>query len=65
MLDDRTEEIIRRPDQKHIRIEVYDHNVFEVTLRDGNKAYREYRLTSLKDPRLSKLLQTLKDTLVD
>lgn len=54
-----------RVDQKYIRIEPFDNNAFEVTLRDGYKAYREYRLTNLTDVRLTKLLQTLKDTLVD
>lgn len=54
-----------RPDQKYIRIEPYTESDFSVILRDGDKVYREYRLLSLTDGRLNKLLETLKDTLVD
>jgi hypothetical protein len=53
-----------RKDQKHITIEAYE-NRFEVTLRDGDKIYREYILEDLSDERLTKLLKTLKDTLID
>jgi hypothetical protein len=53
-----------RTDQKFIRIDAYDVN-FEVVLRDGERIYRKYRLDDLNDKRLSWLLKTLKDTLVD
>jgi hypothetical protein len=54
-----------RVDQKYIMIEAIDKNDFEVTLRDGDKVYRQYRINDLSDERLGKLLQTLKHTLVD
>jgi hypothetical protein len=54
-----------RLDQKHIKIETIDTDDFEVTLRDGEKAYRQYRIQNFEDVRLTKLLRTLKDTLVD
>lgn len=53
-----------RLDQKHIKIDAFD-TKFEVTLSDGNKVYRQYTVDSLDDNRVSKLLQTLKDTLID
>jgi hypothetical protein len=53
-----------RTDQKHIKIEAFD-NKFEVIFRDGEKVYREYMVDNLNDTRVTKLLQTLKDTLVD
>lgn len=53
-----------RPDQKYIRIEPYTDKDYSVTLRDGYNVYREYRLNNLTDSRLTKLIQTLKDTLV-
>lgn len=53
-----------RIDQKFIRIEGY-HNKFYVVLRDGKKSYRSYMLEDLNDQRLIKLLNTLRDTLVD
>ncbi|NRF37631.1 hypothetical protein [Pedobacter foliorum] len=52
-----------RPDQKYIVIEAYD-DEFEVTFRDGEKIYRQYRLEHLSDDRLTKLLKTLKHTLI-
>jgi hypothetical protein len=54
-----------RIDQKYIKIEAIDFNDFEVVMRDGEKVYREYRISDLDDIRLLKLLQTLKDTLID
>lgn len=54
-----------RADQKNIKIEAIDTDDFEVTLRDGEKLYRQYRVMNLEDVRLTKLLKTLKDTLVD
>jgi hypothetical protein len=54
-----------RTDQKNIKIEAIDTDDFEVTLRDGEKLYRQYRIKNFEDVRLTKLLKTLKDTLVD
>lgn len=54
-----------RLDQKHIKIETLSVNDFEVTMRDGKKIYRQYRVKDLKDIRVSRLLQTLRSTLVD
>jgi hypothetical protein len=54
-----------RTDQKHLKIEAVDINDFEVIFRDGDKVYREYRIKSLEDIKLTNLLQTLKHTLVD
>jgi hypothetical protein len=53
-----------RDDQKSIRIEAFDDS-FEVTLKDGNKMYRQYKIEELGDPRLTGLLETLKSTLID
>jgi hypothetical protein len=54
-----------RPDQKFIKIEAIGLNDFEVTMRDGEKMYRQFSVNNLKDPRVIKLLQTLKDVLID
>jgi len=54
-----------RADQKYIIIETISINDFEVVLRDGDKTYREYRLNELTDPRMDKLIETLKHTLAD
>jgi len=54
-----------RIEQKYIKIELIDVNDFEVTLQEGDKIYRQYRLKDLNDERVSKLLKTLKSTLVD
>jgi hypothetical protein len=54
-----------RTDQKYIKIEAIGINDFEVIFRDGVKTYREYRINNLNDPKLTKLLRTLKSTLVD
>lgn len=53
-----------RLDQKHIKIDACD-SKFEVILRDGDKVYRQYIVESLDDLRVTKLLRTLKDTLID
>lgn len=53
-----------RLDQKHITIEAFD-DKFEVILRDGEKVYREYTVDNLNHDRVTKLLQILKNTLVD
>ena len=54
-----------RTDQKYIKIEAVNMNDYEVTMREGDKVYREYRISNLDDSRLAKLLLTLKSTLVD
>ena len=54
-----------RVDQKYILIETISSNDFEVTLRDGEKTFRQYRISDLSDEKLYKLLKTLKHTLVD
>lgn len=53
-----------RLDQKYIKIDAFD-TKFEVTLLDGNKVYKQYIVDSLDDNRVTKLLRTLKDTLID
>jgi hypothetical protein len=55
-----------RIDQKYIMIEAYDKK-FEVTLRDGKCTYRQYMIENLdlNDHRLTNLLSTLKEALVD
>jgi hypothetical protein len=54
-----------RLDQKHIKIESVNTDEFEVILRDGAKIYREFKIKNFDDVRLTKLLRTLKGTLVD
>jgi hypothetical protein len=54
-----------RTDQKNIKIEAISTDDFEVILRDGEKMYRQFRIKTFDDIRLTKLLRTLKDTLVD
>ena len=54
-----------RDDQKQLIIDTLDKNDYEVIFRDGFKKYREYRINDLNDFRLTKLLETLKGTLVD
>ena len=54
-----------RDDQKCIKIEAVNMDDYEVTMRDAKKIYREYRINNLEDPRLEKLIATLKSTLVD
>ena len=54
-----------RSDQKYLKIETIAINDFEVSLRDGEKVYREYRIKNLNDNKLANLLQTLKRTLID
>lgn len=54
-----------RTDQKYIKIQAVNLNDFEITLRNGDTIYRQYRISNLDDMRLEKLLRTLKSTLVD
>ncbi|PWH83357.1 hypothetical protein DIS18_02040 [Algibacter marinivivus] len=54
-----------RDDQKQLIIDTLDKNDYEIIFRDGFKKYREYRISDLNDDRLTKLLETLKGTLVD
>lgn len=53
-----------RDDQKHIKIYAYQ-DYLDVTLREGDKVYRHYEVKDLSDERVSKLLETLMDTLID
>lgn len=53
-----------RKDQKCIKIEAFD-NKFEIKLCDGNNTYRQYLVDSLHDNSVKKLLETLKETLID
>ncbi|MEX6690081.1 hypothetical protein QTN47_21410 [Danxiaibacter flavus] len=53
-----------RADQKYIKIDAYE-SKFEVTFRDGDKVYRKYIVNNLDDILVTRLLRTLKDTLVD
>ena len=53
-----------RSDQKRIKINALDDR-FNVLLADGNQVYREYIVEELDDTRVIRLLETLKDTLVD
>ena len=54
-----------RLDQKYIRIEPLHTSEYEVSFKDGHQLYRAYTISDLQDIRLSKLLSTLKDTLID
>ena len=54
-----------RTDQKYIHIEAVGQDDYEVCLREGSKTYRHYRVKDLEDSRITKLLQTLKSTLID
>ncbi|WP_117175776.1 hypothetical protein [Mariniflexile rhizosphaerae] len=54
-----------RDDQKQLMIDTLDKNDYQIVLRDGFKKYREYRIIDLNDIKLTKLLETLKGTLVD
>jgi hypothetical protein len=54
-----------RPDQKYIVIHAVNLNDFEISLRDGDKIYREYRINNLENTQLEKLLSTLRSILVD
>ena len=54
-----------RDDQKYIKVEAIAIDDFEITLRDGKKIYRQYRVNNLTDKKMTDLLKTLKHTLVD
>ena len=54
-----------RTDQKYIQIEALGQDDFEVSMREGSKTYRQYRIKDLNDTRVTKLLQTLESTLID
>ena len=54
-----------RDDQKRIEIDTIALNDYEIIFSDGFNKYREYRISNLNDERLTKLLETLKGTLVD
>ena len=54
-----------RKDQKSITIDTIALNDYEIIFSDGFKNYRDYRISNLNDHRLTKLLETLKETLAD
>ncbi len=54
-----------REDQKEIRIEWAKENLFNIVMKDVGKVYREYTLIDLEDYKLLRLVETLKNTLVD
>lgn len=54
-----------RPDQKHVKIETLNFDDYRVILRDADKLYREYSISDLSDVRLTKLLKTLNNILID
>jgi hypothetical protein len=54
-----------RSDQKYIHVDPISPDDFKVTLKDGDKVYRQYRVATLMDEKVSKLLKTLSDTLID
>lgn len=54
-----------REDQKYLTIDTFDENDYEISLKEGLKKYREYRIRDLNDAKLTKLLETLKGTLID
>ncbi|BFP39603.1 hypothetical protein FGF1_04480 [Flavobacteriaceae bacterium GF1] len=60
---------VLRDDQKEIRIEwineLIDGFEYEVVMRQGDKRYREYKVTDLNDERVIKLIKTLRGTIID
>ncbi|WP_406684377.1 hypothetical protein N1F78_01200 [Seonamhaeicola sp. MEBiC1930] len=54
-----------RDDQKRIMIDTIALNDYEIIFSDGFKKYRQYRISNLNDNRLTKILETLKETLAD
>lgn len=54
-----------REDQRFVSIDAINPGVYEVKLREPGKTYREFRVATLDDPQLFKVLKTLKETLVD
>lgn len=54
-----------RDDQKRITIDTVAANDYVITFSEGSQKYREYRVSDLNDPRLTALLATLEETLID
>lgn len=54
-----------RIDQKYVKIETLSEGDYEIAIRDADNLYREYRISDLKDMKLTKLLHTLRNTLID
>ena len=54
-----------RDDQKRIIIDTIALNDYEIIFSNGFNKYREYRISNLNDERLTKLLETFKETFVD
>lgn len=53
-----------RADQKCLKLEAKD-DFFEITLKDANKMYRQYKIKDLEDSRLTGLFEILKETPID
>jgi len=64
LLISRSVDAVLRADQKYIRIETRE-KTFIISLREGQKMHREYTIKDLDDERLTGLLQTLKQALID
>jgi hypothetical protein len=60
----RSAEFGLRPDQKFVAVQVKG-NLFIISFRTGTKLHKEYRIKDLDDERLTGLLQTLKNILID
>jgi hypothetical protein len=54
-----------RDDQKCVRLAFLGPDLYNLQLSDRNQVYRAYRIESLEDERVGKLLETLRETLVD
>ncbi len=60
----RSHESKLRPGQKYISIKALEKS-FAITLRDTSKMYRQYTIKDLDDERLTGLLQTLQQTMIN
>jgi hypothetical protein len=60
----RSAEFGLRPDQKFIAVQAVN-NSFVISLREGSKLNKEYRIKDLDDELLKGLLQTLKTVMID
>jgi len=54
-----------RLDQKSVCVDTVGNKDYEIEFWDGQTSHRKYSITDLNDPRLTKLLEVLKSTLVD
>ncbi len=53
-----------RADQKFLKLEAKDDS-YEITLKDAQKMYRQYKIKDLEDLRLTGLFEMLKEILID